>query len=86
MKSLEHREAEAKDKAQRLLTRARHETGVNSPDENAELMQVGGCVCVRACVRVRVWWRMREVVNQELRKRGMNDFTPVCFHRDFISQ
>ena len=44
MKSLEHREAEAKDKAQRLLTRARHETGVNSPEENAELMQVGGCV------------------------------------------
>ena len=47
VKSLEHREAEAKDKAQRLLTRARHETGVNSPEENAELMQVGGCVgCV----------------------------------------
>ena len=37
---MEQREAEAKDKAQRLLTRARHETGVNSPEENSELMQV----------------------------------------------
>lgn len=42
MKSLEQCEATAKNKAQQLLARARRETGVNSPDENNELMQVCG--------------------------------------------
>lgn len=62
MKSLEQCEATAKNKAQQLLARARRETGVNSPDENNELMQVcgyvweklgggeGGGVCVHVCV------------------------------------